>query len=91
MKKLLFILSFIITNQFFAQTTINGKVTDAKGVAVIGANVYLEGTYDGSTTDDNGVFSFTTNETGTQTLKISYISYEAFTMLGDVSYMKNLI
>ncbi len=90
MKKLLFILSFIITNQFFAQTTINGKVTNAKGVAVIGANVYLEGTYDGSTTDDNGVFSFTTNETGTQTLKISYISYEGFTMLGDVSYMKDL-
>jgi outer membrane cobalamin receptor len=73
-----------------AQTTINGIVTDNKGVAINGANVYLEGTYDGGTTDSNGEFEFKTEEKGTQTLLVSYLSYETFTMVGDVSYMKDL-
>lgn len=90
MKRALLILSLIITSQFTAQTTINGKVTNNKGIAISGANIYLEGTYDGSTTDENGVFSFTTVESGSQTLIVSYLSYETYTMLGDVSYMQDL-
>ena len=90
MKKLLLILSVIITSQLSAQTIINGKVTDKKGMPVAGANVYLDATYDGSTTDDNGLFSFKTEETGTQTLIVSFLSFETFTMVGDVSYMKDL-
>ncbi|TYA90827.1 TonB-dependent receptor plug domain-containing protein, partial [Seonamhaeicola marinus] len=38
-----------------------------------------------------GEFSFTTTEKGTQTLVISYLAYETHTMIGDVSYMKNVI
>lgn len=90
MKKLLLILSVIITSQLSAQTIINGKVTDSKGMPISGANVYLDATYDGSTTDDNGLFSFKTEETGTQTLIVSFLSFETFTMVGDVSYMKDL-
>lgn len=91
MKLQLLILFFLVSNCLTAQSTISGKVTNNKGVAIIGANVYLEGTYDGSTTNDKGEFLFTTEETGTQTLIISYLSYETFTMLGDVSYMKDLL
>ncbi|MFD1163414.1 TonB-dependent receptor [Hwangdonia seohaensis] len=90
MKKLLLILSVFITTQITAQTIINGKVTDTKGLPIVGANVYLDATYDGSTTDENGLFSFKTEETGTQTLIVSFLSFETFTMVGDVSYMKDL-
>lgn len=73
-----------------AQQVINGKVLNDKDVPLVGANVFLEGTYDGSTTDDNGKFSFKTSKTGAQTLRVSYLSFDTYTMVGDVSYMKNL-
>jgi hypothetical protein len=74
----------------YSQTIINGKVTNNKGIPIVGANVYLEGTYDGSTTNELGVFNFKTSNTGTQTLIISYLTYETFTMIGDVSFMKDM-
>lgn len=90
MKSVLNIALFFITTFFSAQTKIDGKVTDQNGVPITGANVYLQGTYDGSSTNGEGIFSFTTSETGTQTLVVSFLSYETFTMAGDVSYMKGL-
>ncbi len=91
MKTILATFLVFISIQISAQKTINGTVFNMKNMPIAGANIYLEGTYDGSTTDENGSFSFTTSETGTQTLIISYLSYETFTMVGDVSYMKDLI
>lgn len=90
MKSLLtlFVLFLSISTQ--AQSTINGTVTNQNGAAIVGANVYLEGTYDGSTTDDEGKFRFSTSETGSQTLIVSYLSYETFTILVDISLMKDL-
>lgn len=90
MKLSAFILSVLITTLSFAQTTISGKVTDNKNQPIIGANVYLDGTYDGATTNDDGLFSFETSETGTQILTISYLSYETKTVAGDVSTLNNL-
>ncbi|MBP0903784.1 TonB-dependent receptor domain-containing protein [Mariniflexile gromovii] len=90
MQKLMTSIAVLLSLNLTAQTLINGKVTDIKGVPITGANIYLEGTYDGSTSDDHGSFSFKTTKTGTQTLKVSFMSFETFTMLGDVSFMKNL-
>ncbi len=90
MKPLITTLLILLNIVINAQTTVNGKVTDNKGVAIIGANVYLEGTYDGSTTNSKGEFSFKTDQIGIQTLIVSYLSYETFTMVGDVSFMKDL-
>ena len=80
----------IFPSFLLAQTTISGTVMDNKGVPVFGANVYLEGTYDGSTSDESGKFSFETSETGTQTLTISYVSFEPTKIIDDVSTMKHL-
>ncbi len=80
----------LVASLTFAQTTINGKVTDSKNIPIVGANVYLDGTYDGDTTDDDGNFSFTTEESGTQTLIISFLSYETKTIVGDVTTMQGL-
>ena len=90
MKQLLLTIIILFGFGLHAQTTIKGNVTDTKGNAIVGANVYLEGTYDGSTTDEMGDFSFKTNENGSRTLVISYLTFETFTMTGDVSFMNNL-
>ncbi|RLD25428.1 MAG: hypothetical protein DRI75_13395 [Bacteroidetes bacterium] len=90
MKQFLPILIFLFSYSLIAQSTISGNVTNSKGVPIVGANAYLEGTYDGSTTNDKGEFLFITEETGTQTLIVSYLSYETFTMVGNVSFMKDL-
>ena len=90
MKTLSSIIAILIVSISFAQTTINGKVIDSKGLPIAGANVYLDGTYDGDTSDEKGDFSFTTEETGTQTLIISFLSYETKTIVNDVTALNNL-
>jgi len=73
-----------------SQTTISGKVLDTKNEPIIGANVYLDGTYDGVTTDEEGAFIFSTDVKGIQTLVISYLSFETKRMINNVSKLKNL-
>ena len=80
----------ILPSLLLAQNSISGTVTDNNGTPIIGANVYLEGTYDGSTSDESGKFSFETSETGTQTLTVSYVSFEPFKLTDEVSKMKSL-
>jgi len=90
MKSVLTIFCLLFSLCVTSQVTINGVVKNSKGETIEGANVYLEGTYDGSTSNEKGEFSFTTTETGTQTLVVSYLSYETFTIVGDVSFFKDL-
>ncbi|MCK7591607.1 TonB-dependent receptor [Subsaxibacter sp. CAU 1640] len=90
MKSLITALFLFVSLIASAQTNINGKVQDANGMPIMGANVYLEGTYDGSNTNDDGEFSFTTDETGTKTLIVSFLSYETYRLTVDVAQMKNL-
>ncbi|WP_298761111.1 carboxypeptidase-like regulatory domain-containing protein [uncultured Psychroserpens sp.] len=90
MKNLVIFLTILFSSVLCAQTTISGKVTDSKNLPITGANVYLDGTYDGDTTDDKGDFSFTSEEIGSQTLIISFLSYETKTIIGDVSTLKSL-
>lgn len=60
------------------QTTWSGMVADPQQQPVVGANVYLQDTYDGATTDSTGVFTFTTYEAETSTLVVSAVGYESF-------------
>lgn len=52
---------------------INGKVTDSRGEAIIGANIIEKGTSNGTTTDMDGNFSL--NVKPSSILQISYIGY----------------
>lgn len=90
MKAITTVLLSLITISIGAQTTISGTVLDNKNSPIEGANVYLDGTYDGASTDELGKFSFETSETGTQNLIVSMISYETYMQAGDVSYLKDL-
>jgi len=91
MKIIINLITLILfTGVVFAQQTITGTVTDAKNNPIEGANIYLEGTYDGASSDANGNFSFETTEEGLQTLIISMLSFEPHYEAGDVSYFKDL-
>jgi hypothetical protein len=90
MKRILFFILTICQISLIAQTAISGKVTDKKGMPIIGANVYLSGTYDGASTNEKGEFSFSTSEKGMQTLIVSFISYETYSKTADVSTFKNI-
>ncbi|WKD84794.1 TonB-dependent receptor SusC [Polaribacter huanghezhanensis] len=91
MKQVLFFLLVICQISLTAQTTVSGKVTDKKGAPIIGANVFLDGTYDGTSTNEKGEFSFTTSEKGIQTLKISFISYVQYFKTADVKTFSKLL
>jgi hypothetical protein len=70
----------------FSQSTISGTVVDQKGKPVPAANIYLEGTYDGASSDENGKFSFTTTEKGNQTLVVSFLVFETSKTVIDVDH-----
>lgn len=90
MRTAITILAIFICAITSAQTKISGKVTDKKGAPIEGANVYLEGTYDGASTNQEGLFTFETTETGEQTLVVSFLSFETFVLKADVSTLSNL-
>ena len=78
MRILLIILLIGNTTAVFAQTQIKGTVKDVNGNTIPGANVYVKGGFDGSTTDANGAFEFKTDMTGNQILVVSFIGFETF-------------
>ncbi len=90
MKPKLILLTLLYTVLTFSQTTVSGKVTDAKGQPLEGVNIYLDGTYDGTSSNANGEFNFSTSEKGSQTLIASFISFESFIKTDDVTKFKNL-
>jgi len=76
MKTVFRIIIFLFAIPAFSQTTISGKIVDEKNSTIPNANIYLEGTYDGATSDTLGEFSFTTSMTGMQTLVVSVLTFE---------------
>ncbi|WP_341228228.1 TonB-dependent receptor [uncultured Arcticibacterium sp.] len=76
MKKLYTLLLLLITLPVLSQTIISGKVSDKKGEALPFANISLEGTYDGGSSDIDGNFNFSTEEKGEHILQISMIGYK---------------
>lgn len=72
----LLLLILLSTNLLWSQKVVSGRVTDDQGEGLFGANVYLKDTYDGATTDLNGSYHFTTEESGEQILVISFIGFD---------------
>lgn len=59
-----------------SQVKISGTVQTQDGQPVSGANIFLQGTYDGCTSDSLGNFQFKTEETGNQLLVASFVGYQ---------------
>ena len=61
-----------------AQTIISGVVKDSKGISLPGVNIFIKDTYDGTTSDASGKYSFTTEETGEKILVATSIGFQPF-------------
>ena len=66
----------LLSTMTFGQTKISGKITDKSKQPLPGANVYLKDTYDGISSEKDGTFSFTTDETGEGILVVSFVGYK---------------
>ena len=65
--------------------TVRGVVTDNAGEALVGANVYLQGTTLGSSTDEDGAYFILDVPAGTYTAVAAYLSYKTEMESIDVS------
>lgn len=72
----LLIILLLISLSGFSQSIISGIVLDNKNKPIEGANIFIEGTYDGATSNEKGQFSFTTDAKGNQVLVTSYLTFE---------------
>lgn len=76
MKRILFIcLLQLLVYAAYGQFTISGKIIDETGNPLSGANIILENTYHGTSTDLKGNFVFSKIRKGEYVLKITYIGY----------------
>ncbi|HCZ36112.1 MAG TPA: TonB-dependent receptor [Cytophagales bacterium] len=78
MKALFTLLIFATVFPTLSQTRITGKVTDAAGEPIPGANVLIKDSYDGTSSGIDGTFSFVSEEKGPQTLLITFVGFKHF-------------
>ncbi|MCK5137738.1 MAG: TonB-dependent receptor [Bacteroidales bacterium] len=72
-------LTLLLTHNLVAQSPITGIVLDEQGEPLVGANIYLTGTYDGTTSNSKGLFQLFTDEYGNQVLRIDFVGFEPYT------------
>ncbi len=72
---LFFSLFLIINVSVTAQTIVRGIIKTNKGIVIKGANIAIKNTYDGTSSDSAGRFSFKTYEKGDQYIFFSAIGY----------------
>lgn len=63
----------------FSQTTVSGRVTNQKDEPIPGANIFLLDTYDGTTSDLEGNFEFSTDENGSKILIVKFVGFADWT------------
>lgn len=68
---------FILSSAIYGQTKISGKITDESNQPLPGANIYLKDTYDGTSSEADGTFSFTSDEEGEFALVVSFVGYQS--------------
>ncbi|MCF6181363.1 TonB-dependent receptor [Lutibacter sp.] len=75
MKKYLTVLLLLIGSLGFAQTVIQGTITDQSGNPLPGVNVVITNTTEGTTTSMDGKYELSTNQSGMQEIKAMYVGF----------------
>ncbi len=78
MKKNLLILLCFATLAGNAQVNISGKLSDKKNIPLRGVSISIIDSYDGTTTDSLGNYSFSTTETGEHTITATMSGYSEY-------------
>lgn len=81
MKLFLISVLVLLFNPVVAQVTIKGVVLDKDGEPIQGANVLIDESYDGASTDNLGKFEFETMEKGNKILKVRFVGYKELSMV----------
>ncbi|MEK8178735.1 TonB-dependent receptor [Flavobacterium buctense] len=86
LKKMLFIVALMLCNLSFSQSSsLSGKVTDAKGETVVGANVVLSNGSKSTSTNAEGIYTFSGLTDGAVTVTVSYIGFATEKKTANVS------
>ncbi|MCM4174230.1 TonB-dependent receptor [Arenibacter sp. TNZ] len=76
MKKIIFaVIGLLIGASSYAQTDISGTVTDNSGEPIPGANILIVGSTSGTISDFDGNYTFSSDLTGSQILRVSYLGF----------------
>ncbi|WP_194775150.1 TonB-dependent receptor [Pararhodonellum marinum] len=76
MKALFTIIIFFLPATLWAQTQLKGTVLDVKGKTIPGVSIYLKGTYEGTSSEVDGTFDFTTDAIGQKTLVFQSMGFK---------------
>ena len=66
----------------YAQSKVTGKIIDTENLAIPGANIILTSKSNkqiGTTSDLEGKFTLQVNESGTYSMKVTFVGYETYT------------
>ncbi len=83
MKKILTLLLFAITISNFAQ--IKGKITDDKGIPLQSVSVFIENTYNGTSSNEQGQYELNVRTLGKQTLIFQYLGFKTQKIVLDIT------
>jgi hypothetical protein len=75
---LLVILILVQNPNLFCQTILKGSIQTNKNQPIVGANIYFKGTIEGTTSDEEGKFSLSTNQTEALTLVVSSLGFKTY-------------
>lgn len=70
-------IQIILSTGLFGQSIIIGSVITKKGKSVAGANIYIKSSFEGTSSNASGNFSFKTNLSGAQVLITSFLGYHS--------------
>ncbi|MBN3581409.1 TonB-dependent receptor [Algoriphagus aestuarii] len=78
MKTFLLITSLFLIESLsvFSQTKITGQVDDVKGEALPGVNIFIKGSFDGTSSKLDGSFEFATELSGDQILIFQFLGFK---------------
>jgi len=65
------------TSNIFSQTTVQGKILDEQGEGLLGSNIIINGTSQGTVSDQNGNFNLTTSKDIPFEIEVSFIGFES--------------
>lgn len=74
MKKIITLLFLIYTTLISAQ--IKGTITDDKGITLPSVSVFVENTYNGTSSNDKGSYELNVKTTGNHTIVFQYLGYK---------------
>lgn len=80
MKYLTFFFLLFLSASGYAQITLRGKVVDENQTPIMGVNVFLQGTIEGTSSDEEGRFQFVTQQKGNVVLMCKYLGMNDATL-----------